>query len=314
MSLIYRGHQYCAAERLATPEQPEYQDTVQEIAVAARRKAEGQCTLEFGEELKGACAVASDILVQMLEQQGYSAEHIVGTYWVEDPEEAYTDDYDEDVEDEDDILNHKLHHWVEVRTDNDVLIVDLTVDQFDDEVDDDPAGPIVIGPRDDFWRYEAGGHVGRYATTDQYQDVGFTETGRWGNQGSGCLFSTGERILLLRRSWDVEEPGTWGLPGGAIPEATAGQQDALQSALQETTEELGSVPPHQVIDQYVYQEPGFQYTTFVCLVDDSAAETNFRLNWENDDHSWFSRRELNGLDLHFGVRHLLEHIDPFVIR
>jgi len=48
-----------------------------------------------------------------------------------------------------------------------------------------------------------------------YQDVGFTPTGRWGNQGSGMLFTTGEKILLLERSGSVEEPHTWGLPGGA---------------------------------------------------------------------------------------------------
>ena len=145
-----------------------------------------------------------------------------------------------------------------------------------------------------------------------YQDVGFTETGRWGNAGSGCLFCTGERILLLERSWDVEEPGTWGLPGGAIPEDCAGQcPDALESALQEVREELGSVPQHQVVDQYVYEEPGFQYTTFVCRVDDAATEQNFRLNWENTNYGWFSRRELASLNLHFEVAGLLEHLDPF---
>lgn len=150
---------------------------------------------------------------------------------------------------------------------------------------------------------------------DEYQDVGFTDQGRWGNAGSGCLFTTGERILLLKRSWDVEEPGTWGLPGGAIPEDCQGDcPDALQSALQETQEELGSVPAHKVVDQYVYQEPGFQYTTFICQVDEPAAETNFQLNWENTNYGWFSRRELASLDLHFGVEGLLEHLDPFAAR
>lgn len=138
----------------------------------------------------------------------------------------------------------------------------------------------------------------------EYEDVGFTPTGRWGNEGSGILFTTGERILLLHRSPDVEEPSTWGIPGGAVPEdpMTGETKDVLTSALDETEEELGWSPAgFEIIDQYVYQEPGFRYVTFICRVDGSAVDQRFRLNWENDSWLWVAEDELSQLDLHFGV-------------
>jgi len=145
----------------------------------------------------------------------------------------------------------------------------------------------------------------------EYRDIGFTETGRWGNQGSGCLFTTGDRILLLRRSMDVEEPGTWGLPGGAIPEEAGQPMDPLKSAINEAREELSAVPPHQVVDQVVYREQGFRYTTFICSVDESAQDLEFRMNWENDDWRWVGREELAELDLYFGVEFVLNKTEVF---
>lgn len=164
-----------------------------------------------------------------------------------------------------------------------------------------------------------GEHVGegdavlfRFAAS-LYQDVGFIETGRWGNQGSGLLFTTGEKILLLHRSPYVEEPGTWGIPGGAVPQTSSGKfKDPLVSARTETREELGTLPQHQVVDQYVYEEDRFRYVTFVAKVSEQTAR-RFRptFNWENDDFGWFTRDELADLDLHFGVVELLRHVNPF---
>lgn len=150
----------------------------------------------------------------------------------------------------------------------------------------------------------------KYYLAESYQDVGFSETGRWGNAGSGCLFTTGEHILLLKRSPYVEEPGTWGLPGGAVPEtASGGLKDTLASALKETREELGVVPSHYVVDHYVYREPGFSYTTFICRA--SQETNNFYLNWENTDWGWFGDTELDSLNLHFGVVEVLTHTGVF---
>lgn len=154
--------------------------------------------------------------------------------------------------------------------------------------------------------------LGLWETSHQvvgdYEDVGFTEHGRWGNAGSGLLFTTGERILLLERSDSVEEPGTWGIPGGAIPEGESGLRDALKSAEAEAAEELGSFPKYNLLNEYVYEEPDFTFTTFVGAVREEFTPT---LDWENDDYAWVSRSELSDYDLHFGVVELLKNVEPF---
>jgi 8-oxo-dGTP pyrophosphatase MutT (NUDIX family) len=144
-------------------------------------------------------------------------------------------------------------------------------------------------------------------TASPLSDEGFIGQ-RWGSQGAGLLLTTGEKVLLLLRSGEVEEPGTWGLAGGAVrrDDRNGKFQDVKQAALQESQEEMGTVPPHRIVGQYAYQEPNFQYTTFIGQVAPKVAETwQPRLNWENDDYGWFSPEELKDLPLHFGATALL---------
>jgi ADP-ribose pyrophosphatase YjhB (NUDIX family) len=146
----------------------------------------------------------------------------------------------------------------------------------------------------------------RHTATPLY-DEGFVGH-RWGSQGAGLLLTTGSRVLLLLRSASVEEPGTWGIAGGAVrvDSGTGEPQDVQQAAFHEADEEMGTVPPHHIIGQYLYQEGSFRYTTFIGQVDPGVADTwTPRLNWENDDHGWFTPDELETLDLHFGVVALL---------
>jgi 8-oxo-dGTP pyrophosphatase MutT (NUDIX family) len=149
---------------------------------------------------------------------------------------------------------------------------------------------------------------------DDYEDIGFSESGRWGNAGSGILFTTGDRILLLKRSPEVEEPRTWGIPGGAVPQTRDGDfMDAYESAKRETQEEIGTLPAHNCIDEYVYEEEGFRYTTFICEVTEDEAEALRPVfNWENEDYAWVNLDELGDYDLHFGVLELLNHVNPFL--
>jgi 8-oxo-dGTP pyrophosphatase MutT (NUDIX family) len=134
---------------------------------------------------------------------------------------------------------------------------------------------------------------------------------RWGSQGSGLLLTTGSKILLLHRSPHVKEPGTWGIPGGAVPiDTETGQpKDVLQSALHEAEEEMSSVPPHRIIDQYVYRESsGFRYTTFIgAVAPDIDKRWAPQFNWEHDQHGWFIESDLRDLNLHFGVVEVLKH-------
>ena len=146
-----------------------------------------------------------------------------------------------------------------------------------------------------------------YRLAEPLYDEGFVGQ-RWGSQGAGLLLTTGEKVLLLLRSGEVEEPGTWGISGGAVrrDSDTGDFQDLKSAALQEAREEMGRVPQHRMSGQWVYQEGRFRYTTFVGTVDPSVVDQwTPTLNWESDDYGWFTQEELSGLDLHFGVVALL---------
>ena len=136
----------------------------------------------------------------------------------------------------------------------------------------------------------------------------------WGKQGSGCLFVRNHpqfdrQILLILRSPDVEEPDTWGISGGAL---SVGESDLFSSALRETLEEIGSVPPFRKIGQYVWKAPNgsFTYTTFILEVSDMSWTPN-DFNWEVSDAVWVSYDQISSFDLHFGVQSLLEENPVF---
>lgn len=139
-------------------------------------------------------------------------------------------------------------------------------------------------------------------------DVGRTEAGHWGREGSGILFSTGEKILLLLRSPGVDKGGTWGIPGGAIPFDDDGVfLEPYKSAKNEVDEEIGFVPPHRVFSKYVFRDGDFKFTTYLASVD---TEFEPRLNWESVAWRWASADEIPSR-LHPGVAALLRNVDPF---
>lgn len=153
---------------------------------------------------------------------------------------------------------------------------------------------------------------------DYYEEeggmVGWTESGRWGNQGSGLLLTDGERIFLGLRSPYVHQPNVWGIPGGAIPQRGDGSfmRTPQENAKKEFSEEMGGLPPYAEIDRVVFEEGPFCYTTIIGLVDPSVPDT-FRAsyNWENTDSGWFRREELDDYDLHFGLDYVLSQTNPF---
>jgi 8-oxo-dGTP pyrophosphatase MutT (NUDIX family)/GNAT superfamily N-acetyltransferase len=126
----------------------------------------------------------------------------------------------------------------------------------------------------------------------------------WGKEGAGLLLTTGEKVLLLKRSSQVDQPGTWGIPGGAMDDG----ESPMQAAKRETVEETGRVPSLRVVGKTVFSKGGFKYTTFICRV---SKEYTPSLDWENSDWAWVSREELRSYRLHFGVRYTLGKADVF---
>jgi 8-oxo-dGTP pyrophosphatase MutT (NUDIX family) len=146
--------------------------------------------------------------------------------------------------------------------------------------------------------------------------------GYWGSQGAGALITTGERCLLLKRSWDVLDPGLWGVPGGAVPvdDETGEAADLLETAMQEAQEEaeldlrgVGNVTGKTV---FVAPNGRFRYTTFVLRVPSAwASRAKPRLNWESSDWGWFSAQEVERLReegaLHPGVSFTMDRARVF---
>jgi len=155
--------------------------------------------------------------------------------------------------------------------------------------------------------------------------------GFWGKAGSGMLYVCLEdqTALLLLRSQDVENPGTWGIPGGAVagteghhsnqeedvPEITHDQ--SRSSAEREAEEELGThVTSVKDLGMTTFRSGSFQYLTYIVAIspqEKQRLESSVVLNWENDDCGWFPINQLPA-PLHFGVEHTLKQADPSIFK
>jgi 8-oxo-dGTP pyrophosphatase MutT (NUDIX family) len=134
---------------------------------------------------------------------------------------------------------------------------------------------------------------------------GFGHAGHWGHAGAGILLTTGRRVLVLLRSEDVTEPGTWNLAGGAVDS----DEEPLVAGLREMEEETGLLLPYRTTKALgftVWNSPdrSFRYTTSVVRVPEAFTKKRIELNWENDEHKWVDVAWLraNEAELHPGFR------------
>lgn len=131
-------------------------------------------------------------------------------------------------------------------------------------------------------------------------DLGSNSEGFWGTEGAGALLvarGTG-RVFLVLRSAKVRNPGTWGLPGGAMEKG----ESPKVAAARELMEETGYTGPLDLRPAHVFREGDFTYHNFVGLVE---GEFEPGLNWESSDAGWFDLDALPG-PLHFGVVEMLQ--------
>jgi len=139
---------------------------------------------------------------------------------------------------------------------------------------------------------------------DEVHAQAMAETGFWGRRGAGCLVyarSTGRFLVALRSDY-VQEPGTWGTWGGAVPEGV----DAAASTLRELAEETGCAEVEAMVPAYVFRDEatGFAYENFVAVVEDEFEPV---LNWENDGWRWVEQGEWPE-PLHFGLDDFLANV------
>ncbi len=125
----------------------------------------------------------------------------------------------------------------------------------------------------------------------------------WGSKAAGLFIICKEdgTGLLLKRSAGVQNPGTWGIAGGALEH---GEDNSLEGAKREALEELSALPPlNDFIDTVIFKDGDFTYTTYVYNISREAKKQwtqQIKLNWENDRWQWFSLDSLPA-NLHFGV-------------
>lgn len=122
---------------------------------------------------------------------------------------------------------------------------------------------------------------------------------RWGRFGAaGVLFvhreADGWRVLLQKRSQWAHEGGTWSVSGGALDEGETPEQGALREA----AEEVGEIPAHRFIGEYVFAPADdWAYTTVVVEVEE---RFGFSANFETDAVGWFRPDEVDQLPVHAG--------------
>jgi 8-oxo-dGTP pyrophosphatase MutT (NUDIX family) len=108
-------------------------------------------------------------------------------------------------------------------------------------------------------------------------------------------------VLLGQRSKNVQNAGTWGGFGGAID---PGDGDAWAAAQRECWEEA-----HVRVERWVYEtfsecKCGWKYTTFLAEVPAGTMPklVGFSAAWETATMSWVKLEDVEGYDLHPGMR------------
>lgn len=134
---------------------------------------------------------------------------------------------------------------------------------------------------------------------DSDHAVALRDTGFWGRAGAGAIVVAADtgRILLPHRSMSVEQPGTWGVWGGAID---SGEDPAL-AAKREVQEEAGASVVSEMVPLYVFSKGDFRYHNFLAVV---PREFSPRLNWETQGYEWVEFGDWPS-PMHFGLRALL---------
>ena len=152
----------------------------------------------------------------------------------------------------------------------------------------------------------------------------------YGKAGAGILIVCKEdnTCLLLKRSSSVEQPGTWGISGGAVSKDEGyysnndiKKDDSLDfedTAFRESNEELfsnGILDIRNIEKEYIatteFMDGNFKYKTFiynVTLAVKKIITSNMSLNWENNAAKWFSLSSLPS-NLHFGVQFTKDSLD-----
>ena len=130
------------------------------------------------------------------------------------------------------------------------------------------------------------------------------KTGFFGQRGAGCMVlakSTGRIMLGLRTTqYEMEQPGTWGIFGGAH----SAEEMPIDAAYREFKEETGYTGRAELLPIFRFTSGTFIYQNFLAVVEEEFVPS---LGWEHDQYRWSTFDNLPA-PLHFGVQAIL--LDP----
>jgi 8-oxo-dGTP diphosphatase len=133
---------------------------------------------------------------------------------------------------------------------------------------------------------------------------------RWGRFGAAGLLlrqrdeSGIVRYFVARRSKDIHNGGTWGVPGGARHR----RETPFAAAFREFREEIGyDIAEFKVVDVFEDDCGTWSYWTWFLEVTDRN-EGGEALNWETDEVRWVTAEELAALDLFGAFRETLHRL------
>lgn len=120
-------------------------------------------------------------------------------------------------------------------------------------------------------------------------------------EAAGLILQAPDRsILLLRRSPLVNNPGYWNLPGGRVDPGETPEQAAVRETFEEAGIQVFSVEPYDVVVRR--DKPHKQYHVFLAR----GQKVTPTLNAESDGWTWVSLQEAQRMNLHPGLRSLLQ--------
>jgi 8-oxo-dGTP diphosphatase len=124
----------------------------------------------------------------------------------------------------------------------------------------------------------------------------------WGRHGAAGLLavrpgSAGPEVLMQLRSPWTHQGGTWGLPGGARDSHESVSQAARREAFEETGVDADALTD---VDQVVVDHGPWSYTYVLATAPTGTAATV--ANRESDAVEWLPLDDIDGLELHPGLR------------
>lgn len=132
--------------------------------------------------------------------------------------------------------------------------------------------------------------------------------------GAGILFfcTDDNSMLLLKRSQEASQPGTWNVPGGNVEPG----EKLSEAAYRETAEETGSVPEGRAIEMIMTKgssdDYDWKYAIFVVELSLDAKNTwepTIALDHENQTHEWFKTGAVPS-ELHTSIVNLFKAQTP----